>query len=351
MRGLTDAEARIIAVLLGGAPTEERERLRRLKLPRSTYHAARRRAYEEGWIEDRYVPDPARFGRSRVTFLLSRPYLDKVARLEELLSGHPEVMHLWGSAQVSLGVAFHADDRAARQLIKAVADEALASWTFPLTANVEGPGVPVYFDFEGLWTHMTEFEGTLSYPLGLGGALGQESDNETEITDHQRWATAELLHRPFVAQGQGRPSHLVGPLGLPFSQQRMLRLGWVSHRVLLDVARTPAYKGRQGAQVVFITGQLVSSITPQELFATLTRDCRVYPFLFAVRDGRVMLGALGSAPGPMTAPTENLGTRRPVMATLRELMQGIEVVQESNTQLSARVDHRYDRLMPRRSVS
>ncbi|MGA7923711.1 MAG: hypothetical protein WCA77_07025 [Thermoplasmata archaeon] len=351
MRGLTDAEARIIAVLLGGAPMEERERLRRLKLPRSTYHAARRRAYEERWVEDRYVPDPARFGRPRATFLLSRPYLDKVGRLEELLSSRPEVMHLWGSAQVSLGVAFHPDDGAAREFVRGVTHEGLASWTFPLTANVEGPGVPVYFDFEGLWTHMTDFEGTLSYPLGLGGALALEAGDDSAITDHQRWATAELLHRPFVAEAQGRPSHLVGPLGLPFSQQRMLRLGWVSHRVFLDVARTPAYKGRQGAQVVFITGQLSASTSPQELFATLTRDCRVYPFLFAVRDGRVLLGALGSAPGPTTAPTENLGARRPVMATLRELMQGIEVVQESSTQLSAKIDHRYDRLMSRRSVN
>jgi len=70
VRGLTDAEARVIAVLLAARPDRERERLRLVTVPRSTYHAIRRRAYDEGWLRDRYVPHPVAFGRPFVTFLL-----------------------------------------------------------------------------------------------------------------------------------------------------------------------------------------------------------------------------------------------------------------------------------------
>ena len=106
------------------------------------------------------------------------------------------------STTLPMSAGLSPDDGAAREFVRGVTHEGLASWTFPLTANVEGAGRALYFDFEGLWTHMTDFEGTLSYPLGLGGALALEAGDDSAITDHKRWATAELLHRPLVAEAQ-----------------------------------------------------------------------------------------------------------------------------------------------------
>jgi hypothetical protein len=346
MRSLTEAEARVIAVLLGSSPSQERERLRRIQIPRSTYHSARRRAYEEGWLRDRYVPAPFRFGWARATFLLVRPYLDKAGELLAELKENRNTVYLWGSPQVTLAVLFHESDQSSQKFLEVLKGNGLASAVRGLTADVTGPGVPVYFDFEGLWTHLSEFEGTVSYPLGLGGESEAQHDDSVGFTAHQRWAAGELIYRPFVAADQGRPAHLIGPFGLPFSQQRLLRTGSVVHRVFLDPGRLPPFKGRQASQTIFITGNLRPSAEPPALFATMTRDCRVYPFLFALRPPRVLLGALGSSLSPNSPPTESLGARRPVLRTLEGFLEGIEIIQESTAQLTTHVDHRYDRLLP-----
>ena len=347
MRSLTEAEARVIAVLLGAVASQERDRLHRLQIPRSTYHAARRRAYAERWVEDRYVPDPAELGRPRASFLLFRPFLDKAAELEALLTSDSSLVHLWTSPQVMLAVGFHQTDAQSEKILKAVESRGLASWIFPVVADVTGPGVPVYFDFEGMWGHLADFEGTVSYPLGLGGAFANGA-TPREFSDHQRWAAGELVHRPFIAEAQGRGGHLIGPFGLPFSQLKLLRTGAVVYRVFLNVEKLPPYRGRQGAQVVFITGTLRSGAGPEALFSTLTGDCRVFPFLWVVRDERILIGALGAAPSPTSTPAETLAPRRPVMPTLRSSLEGIEVVQESSAQFTAPLDHRYDRVVSRR---
>src|SRR5579859_4874551 len=107
MRALTEAEGRVIAVLLGERATNERDRLKQLAVPRSTYHAARRRAYAEGWLRDRYVPEPGRFGFPVVTVAVLRPFADRAAELSERWSTHPTNVLTWLSPQVAVGVFFH----------------------------------------------------------------------------------------------------------------------------------------------------------------------------------------------------------------------------------------------------
>ena len=55
-----------------------------------------------------------------------------------------------------------------------------------------------------------------------------------------------------------------------------------------------------------------------------------------------MVGALGASTPP--PPTDS--PRRPVLATFRDFLEGIEIVQEPADRFVARVDHRYDRLLP-----
>ncbi|MCI4369481.1 MAG: hypothetical protein L3K09_07970 [Thermoplasmata archaeon] len=346
MRALTESEARVIAALLSSTAVRERERLARMRVPRSTYHAARKRAYSEGWLKDRYIPDPSRFGLPIATFLLARPYAD---RWEELLAewgAQPTNVVSWGSPQFALGVFFHKGTDEADRMIARFADRHFASSTASLVANLHEPSVPVFFDYEGLWSHLTDVEGTIGYPHGLGGTPAAEPES-LAASRHHRWAATELAQRPFEAAAQGRPDHLVGPLGLPFSQQKLIRQGWISHRVLLEPSQLPAFRGRQADQVLFIYGELKAGARPEQLFAVLTRECRVYPFLYVSQSGRLLIGGLGGIPAtpPPGAPAGE--SRRPVMATLQQALRGIEIVQESAASLTIATDHRYDRLLPR----
>ena len=350
MRTLTEAEGRVIAVLLGSTPSNERDRLHRSGVPRSTYHAARRRAYEEGWLKDRYVPDPARFGRPWVSIVVARPFADRIEELSVQWSRDPACVVAWLGGQSALGVFFHPTEKAALAAVGAPTTGKLASGALTMTTNVSGPEMPVYFDYEGLWGHLAGIAGTLSYPNGLGGALEANDDGAPAISGHQRWGATQLVHRPFSAEAHGRGGHLVGPFGLPFSQQRLLKLGWVGYRVLLEPSLLPPFRGRSADQVVFLSGTLRADRRPEQLFAELTRDCRVYPFLYATHGGRILLAALGRAPpstgSPVVSGAEETEPRRPVMATLQASLEGIEVVQEPAAAFRNVVDHRYDRLLP-----
>lgn len=346
MRALTDSEARVIAVLLAARPDRERDRLRQIQIPRSTYHAVRRRAYEEGWLRDRYVPHPVPLGRPFVTFVVARPYADRFPDFGKVVAADEGNVVLWTGSQLAVAVSFHSDPTRARRLSERLTKDRLTAPPLTITVPADGPTVPVYFDFEGLWCHLSGTEGTLAYPHGLGGSLDDSTvgpeGRPAVLSKHQEWALGELLRRPFAATDQGRGGHLVGPFGLPFSQRRMLIRGWITHRTLLEPGRLPAYQGRSANQVVLISGTPRSGAQPETLFETLTRDCLVFPFLFVVGSDRWLLGALGGE-SPVASPQAN---RRPVLRTLREGLEGIEILQEPASNFTCPVDHRYDRLLP-----
>ncbi len=346
MRGLTDAEARVIAVLLASRPDRERERLHLIDVPRSTYHAIRRRAYDEGWLRDRYLPHPVAFGRPLVSFLLVRPFADRFDDLVRLLSEEPSAVVVWRGSQVVLAVIFHRKAADVERLVGKLDAGHLAPPPSVTTVAAEGPAIPVYFDYEGLWCHVAGFDGTLAYPHGLGGGATGEADGPPTVAPlsaHQWWAASELVLRPFAASDQGRGGHLVGPLGLPFSQRRLLQRGVVVHRTILDPGRLPPYQGRAADQVVLVTGTPKVDARPDVLFATLCRESRVYPFLFATGADRWLFGALG---GSTPRTSDEGGARRPVLPTMREYLEGIEILQEPANGFVSTVDHRYDRLLP-----
>ena len=346
MRALTDSEARVIAVMLAARPDRERERLHQVEIPRSTYHAVRRRAYEEGWLRDRYIPHPVPLGRPFVTFLLARPYADRLAEFTRSVTEDDGNVLLWTGAQTAIAAFLHRKPGEGARIGARVEKDRSSAPPLTITVPGDGPTIPVYFDFEGLWCHLAGLAGTLAYPHGLGGSLGGAADGEetslAPLTSHQQWAIRELLRRPFAAADQGRGGHLVGPFGLPFSQRRMLAKGWVTHRAFLEPARLPAYQGRSADQVVLISGSPRPGARPEVLFSTLTRDCRVFPFLFVVGADRWLLGALGGG-GPAVGPDAE---RRAVLPTLREALEGIEILQEAATNFTSPVDHRYERLLP-----
>lgn len=346
MRTLTDAEARVVGALLGSTLLTERARLHRAGVPRSTYHAARRRAYAEGWLRDRYVPNPVEFGLTHATFVLSRPFAERLGGYLQEQARDGSVVFLASSAQLAFAIAFHRSPADASRTAAAVTEQGFAGAAFSIIADLRGPSVPVYFDYEGLFAHLGEVEGAEGYPQGLGGAPStRELSPEEYAARRSSWGATELSHRPFPNSDGERPAHRVGPVGLPWGQRRLLNQGWFSHRVLLDPTQLPAFRGRSAPMQVFVTGTLQSGARPEELFASLTQRARVFPFLFAVGSGRVLIGALGQG-----APTESaplMGSRPSVMGVVRERLEGIEILQEPVQQLRTQVDHRYDRLFSR----
>lgn len=346
MRELTPAEALALRAFLAADQENERERLRQTQLPRSTYHAVRKRAYAEGWLRDRYVPDPLLFGFTHATFALARPFADRSDELLNLWSQEPGCVLLWRAPTTVFAVVFHPSAAVAARAEARMRRPDLAAEQYLLTPSLWDASVPVFFDYEGLFANMAGIAGTTSYPRGLGGPSSIGARRPSAATSEGLRRTAfEILSRPFTSAEDGRPGHLLGPVGLPRSQRRLVEQGWVTRRVLPDPARIPTFEGRAADQTVFVRGEFLPGRSAAALLPVLTAECRVYPFLLVAHEGKLLLGAQGQSP---VGPAETLRTvpdRRPVLPTLQEHLRSIEVQQVRAAEVALLVDHRYDRLL------
>lgn len=339
---MTENEARVVGLLLEESPEGERARLRRWGVPRSTYHHIRRKMYAEGWIYDRYIPDPRLVGLPWVSFLLIRPFADWRGALVESLSRDPQCVHLVAGPNLILSIHWDQQEKASRSRWVSIQEPGWVAGGAQLTVAVDPGSVPVYFDFEGLWGHLANLPGTASYPRGLaGGSTPTVAAPPSPMAPHQRWAVRYLLERtvpPAAGSGSGRP---VGPFGLPFTARRLIEQGWVSRRSILAPASVPPYQGRTAGRTFFVVGTPRPGARPEELFQRLVGECRVYPFLFVAGTDRWLIGAAAGSRESAPPPTP----RRPVLPTLGSSCQGIEIFEADESSPRPVVDHRYDRLL------
>lgn len=343
MRALTDAEARLIRALLAAPGESERELLEETKLPRSTYHAVRRRVYEEGWLRVRFVPHPACFDLPLVTVAVAHPFADSSVALMEKWSRPESNVVLWGGSGLVFAVYLHHHRDEARRLATGLVDEPMRTRSFFLTTGTGADTLPIYFDFEGVWSHLAGIPGSSQYPRPLSPPIPPGGRSPTGApSPGLRRAARNLVLRPIVADHEGRPGHFLGLLGLTRPEHRLLDDGWVFRRTLPDFGVLPPYQDRRADRIVFVRGELLEGRATGPLLQALTEKCRVYPFLL-VHDGTsVLVGTVGqSGPGPMGG----VEGRPSVLGTLQESMRRIEVDSEWVTGLTPVVDHRYDRVL------
>lgn len=334
MEALTSAEARVLQALLGAEGIEsEGARRARVQVPRSTYQEAKRRLYEEGWIEDRYVPDPAATGISKIALTLAQPEADARARCLRALEADRRVVVLWAGVQSLLVARFLGDGQAA--------DDALA----PLEGNgssgftvLSRPDqVPIYFDFEGSWSTLDGMPASTAYPRPLTASArlpGTASSSK---------AMRALVARPFEDGDAARYPPRTGAFFLPRSQRRVLSSRGVVWRVFPRFGRSVVVGKQTLRHVVIVMGELRTAGGCHELLAALAERCHAHPFLAAHDDVRVLLGflGLGLPSGPRTSPGE---PRPSVQGVIEKFATHLRIVREDVSGLQALVDHRYDRL-------
>jgi hypothetical protein len=343
MRALTDAEARLIRALVAAPGDSEREFLEETKLPRSTYHAVRKRVYDEGWLRIRFVPHPSCFELPLVTVAIAHPFAESAVALMERWSQPESNVVLWGGAGLVFAVYLHRSREEARRLTSTLADETMRPRSFFLSTDTGPTSLPIYFDFEGVWSHLAGIPGSSQYPRSLSPPFPPGSHNPTGApSPGLRRAARNLVLRPIVADHEGRAGHFLGLLGLTRPEHRLLDDGWVFRRVLPDFRLLPPYQDRKADQVVFVRGELLAGKAPTELLRALTEKCQVYPFLLAQDGTSVIVGTVGqSGPAPVVAPDG----RPSVIGTLQEYLHRIEVDSEWVSGLTPVVDHRYDRVL------
>ncbi|MDE1821704.1 MAG: hypothetical protein KGJ23_14580 [Euryarchaeota archaeon] len=328
MRELTPSEHRTLLAILALPGSTERERIRWSHLPSSTYNVVKRRLYAQGWVEDRWVPQPGPLGFSEVELRLERPFAAERGSLERVQSSDLSRVLLWSGVHGVLSVAFREDAG------DAPGGHLGQGRDFVVRARPREGSVPVYFDYSGLWARFAGETIPPEYPRGLDLRPAPAPDRERAAA---RRAVGGL-GPPDAEETSHRWTNL---LRLPRSQRRAVVGGLVSARSLPNLARLPPWEGRRLGEVLLVVGRARDRSAPSRLLNALTKDRGVFPFLFAEGHGSVLLAGIGqtSARDPGRVPVRS--ARGSVLSTINAHLDQVEVLIEPVEGLRAVVDHRY----------
>jgi len=331
MRSLTEAETRVIRILLANLPGPERNRIRDAEVPRTTYQTVRHRAFLNGWLQERYFPHPLLFGAERIRFVLAQPYAERWNESVRMLRSLEGLVILWASPETLFGVVYE-ESTGRRWNDLFTSDVFRRSWT--IAAPARGDGIVSYFDYEGVWSRWALNRDPLAYPRGLPAAnLSALPQSKADWN-----SVRELLVRPSGATSIALDRSVFRATGLSRRGRKLLSAGWFSHRILPNLGEIPTIRGYRPDRVVFVTATPLPGKSTRDFFADLTRLGRASPFVFAYDSDRVLFATLSPA------PLEVAEGRTPMVDLLQNYLAKVEVIREPIDSLFPLVDHRYDRL-------
>jgi hypothetical protein len=342
-RGLTSAEARVIASLLAADAIPERDRIRASGLSPRTYETARRRIFAAGWVYERFVPDPIAWGRPTLHFELTRPEPGTEAEAAERLGASGSAFHVWRGPGLVFSASFcpetPGDEPPVRSRLSAARD---ASWQMDVDLRL--PSVPIFFDLEGAWSRVLGVAPRV-YPRPLPTWSGSRPPDQGRPPAALLREVELLIRRPF-APGGGASSgrHLGSWIGFG-GGRRALATGLVQRRCFLDLTRISEFDGWRLQSLGFLFGNLRTGEHPETLFRELLSDAGMTPFLFATDGKSVLIGALSPAPRSARTPP-----RTRISEIFARRLETWTLASAPATSMTTRVDHRYDRLLPASSA-
>jgi hypothetical protein len=337
-RPIRGDESLVLADLLGAAWGPQEARIRAIGLPRSTYQGIERRLYENGVIQDRYVPSPRALGATSVTFLLSRPFAEGLSEERRRLLEDPSVVLLWGGATTNFSVRFNYPGTPASDASAKDKSSQAEGSRWELTIDPGLASVPAYFDFEGAMAHILGRPTSPRYPRPLPWGTLPEGPHPGEPSRYNEPLNRLLRFSDLGSEISGR-IHPPRPHSLPRSQRRLLEMGVVDWRICPDVSRLPKVGEVEVAHVVYIHGTLRAGTSLDHVFTGLVRDGRAFPVLLTSDGEHVFLIALASRSdlGSGAASSRAEGA----LEVLNKTLHRIAVLREETISLRTCVSHRY----------
>jgi len=309
-------------------------------LPRRTFQTIRQRVYQRGWIRDRFLPSPSRFGVERVTIALVAAHADKAASLVGEWRARPENVLLWASDDSVLGV-FLSRRGSGESLSGVLEAEGTSRESYVLEVDGRPEAIPSYFDFEAAWVRATGLSGLTGYPRSLfGPSGGPGGSGPAELLPSHRRAVEELLRATSEPLGPAEERPITSRLFQRRAEERLVRLGWVSFRSFLDPAAVAGSVSGFPSWLAFVHGSLLPGAGPPELFRALVGECGVGPFLYVTDDRELLFATLSRGPGAPGEPG-----RAPVLPTVRTYLEDIDVVRWPLVSTRVVTDHAFGRLL------
>ncbi|MCL5984464.1 MAG: hypothetical protein M1143_02710 [Candidatus Thermoplasmatota archaeon] len=333
---LSRSDAATILAFLSYGEASEKDRLRSSGTSRTSYHESRRRIYDHRWIQDRYVPEPRWVGFPHVAFGLSRPLADRADQYLRNVFAFPGAVVLWAMPTCVLGTFFLRNGTEAARFSGLWSDpNSVSDSSFVICDPSQGE-VAAYFDYEGLWGHLSGRSGTAGYPRGL--PRGTSSGSSPTLGPAR-----ELFQEVSGMVGSAGAVYLHRSSGLRRSQRLLVEKGLISRRVFLGPGPVPGFGGRNMNRLLFVTGSMAPGSHARDLLLALTTAAGAFPYLVAAGGGQAVIGFLGQAdPPPQANAASAFGTL--ILPALRPLLTDIKVFQGDTATIVPWLDHRYERL-------
>lgn len=334
MRTLTRGEALTVRSLLACESLSERERISRSGVAPRTFERARRKAHEEGWVVERYLPDFHRLGLPLLKFLLVKPFAERFEEVERAWKGDSSCVLIWKWPDSLFGVfAMRTSDAAGASALDPQEAYRLG---IQLIADLTRAQVPVYLDFEASWSRFVGCDGSMSYPHTFPSWAAGTTDS-APISKDDRKRILDLVSGA-CKESESVTSFHSNPSFFRRADRHLFVSGALERRAFLDPSVIPPYEDRTLRHLAFIHGELVPLATPELLFRRLA-TIRVAPALFATDGMRIL--AMGVSPAQDIKRDEE--GRPSVLGNLQQFLRNIEIERLPLDSMSVPVNHCYDR--------
>ena len=335
MRVLTPGEKIVVGALLSGESGSRPSWNRGSDLPRRTEQTVRQRVFARRWVEGRYLVDPAAIGHSIVSIVIARPFADRVRELGSQWSSTPESILVWESPDLVLGIFLSESPKAAGELGRQLRESGTERESSILETDCRESTIPVWFDFERMWTKFAGLPGPARYPRGLPrDASTPRSSDDGHLPPRERRALTGLLSE------SAEPY----PRRFTSAERVLLRRGAVEHRHILDPMTLSGWLTGFPDGIVIVQGERRPECRPARLFGTLVRDAGVAPFLFAFSEERLLLATL-SGPLGVERGAPDRQTARPVLPIIGEHLSRIRVDRAALSTIRRLKSHDYTELL------
>jgi hypothetical protein len=342
-RQLSEAEARLLSVLLASPLGTEASRIPRAGVPRSTYQRLRRNIYRDGWLRDRYVPRLEVVGGTSLTFVLAFPYAEQAEEVERAWARSPRAVVVWATPEFYFAV-FVGDDPSRPAYDRHLFPRSFRS-LLSLSVRAGDGSVERYFDYGSAFAHLCGLAEAPTRPDGWEILAPPDHENGRRPSARLLRAARDVVVGDGATGRVARPPHLRGYTFLPRIGQEAIRRGLVRWQVTPDYRRIPAYEGRRPTDLVFVYAERRPGREPAVFLDELGRDAGIYPFLAAFDRDHALLGLLEI--GPDAEDREGVGHpgRSTLVHVLGRSLVGVELFRERLSLCQSVVDHDYARLL------
>jgi len=235
----------------------------------------------------RFVPDGAELGMPYLTLIVGSTFVERSDDVVAAWAADPSLTTLWRSNESLLGVFLGPKPRGVEEGLQL---------QFTLSADVRGPTVPVYFDFEGFWSQWTGLLPTLSYPQSAPGVGPHSAQTLDSLGLARKRSAVREINQGWRAAAPGdRPPR--GEPPLPRRLRRLVESRHVQARVFPDLRKVPSPQGKPIEGLSLVHLRFRGGRRPEVFFRELVRR-GVYPFLCVTDGGRAIIGTVSRPDEP-----------------------------------------------------